>query len=100
MFGNFSWQKKQTEHPLAKERTIYSAMAKKTHRKCAACHSEEGPTWPVLTWNGLDLCFSCIEDMVHKMFLEPMGDQAAEHMLMHVRETHPWILPHPAGGLQ
>lgn len=68
-------------------------MAKKTHRKCAACHSEEGPTWPVLTWNGLDLCFSCIEDMVHKMFLEPMGDQAAEHMLMHVRETHPWILP-------
>ena len=30
MFGNFSWQKKQTEHPLAKERTIYSAMAKKT----------------------------------------------------------------------
>ena len=68
-------------------------MAKKTNRKCAACHSEEGPTWPVLTWNGLDLCFSCIEDMVHKMFLEPMGDQAAEHMLMHVRETHPWILP-------
>ncbi len=47
----------------------------------------------MLTWNGLNLCFSCIEDMVHKMFMEPMGDQAAEHMVMHVKETHPWLLP-------
>ena len=47
----------------------------------------------MLTWNGLNLCFSCIEDMVHKMFLEPMGDQAAEHMVTHVKETHPWLLP-------
>ena len=69
-------------------------MAKnKTPRLCAACQSEEGPTWPVLTWNGLNLCFSCIEDMVHKMFMEPMGDQAAEHMITHIKETHPWILP-------
>ena len=68
-------------------------MARKMNRQCAACHTPEGPTWPVLTWNGLDLCFSCIEDMVHKMFQEPMGDQAADHMLMHIRETHPWILP-------
>lgn len=66
---------------------------KKTVRHCAACQSPEGPTWPVLTWNGLNLCFSCIEDLVHQMFLEPMGDQAAEHMLTHVKETHPWLLP-------
>ena len=66
---------------------------KKTPRRCAACQSQEGPTWPVLTWNGLNLCFSCIEDMVHSMFMEPMGDQAAEHMLTHVRETHPWLMP-------
>ncbi len=66
---------------------------KKKTRHCAACQSPEGPTWPVLTWNGLNLCFSCIEDMVHNMFLEPMGDQAAEHMISHVRETHPWLLP-------
>ena len=66
---------------------------KKTTRHCAACQTPEGPTWPVLTWNGLNLCFSCIEDIVHKMFMEPMGDQAAEHMVMHVKETHPWLLP-------
>ena len=66
---------------------------KKTTRHCAACQTPESPTWPILTWNGLNLCFSCIEDMVHKMFLEPMGDQAAEHMVMHVKETHPWLLP-------
>ena len=66
---------------------------KKKTRHCAACQTPEGPTWPILTWNGLNLCFSCIEDMVHKMFMEPMGDQAAEHMVMHVKETHPWLLP-------
>ncbi|MBE6434799.1 MAG: ATP-dependent Clp protease ATP-binding subunit ClpX [Akkermansiaceae bacterium] len=66
---------------------------KKTTRHCAACQTPEGPTWPVLTWNGLNLCFSCIEDIVHKMFMEPMGDQAAEHMVMHIKETHPWLLP-------
>ena len=66
---------------------------KHTKRLCAACQTPESPTWPVLTWNGLNLCFSCIEDMVHKMFLEPMGDQAAEHMVAHVKETHPWLLP-------
>ncbi len=66
---------------------------KHTKRLCAACQTPESPTWPVLTWNGLNLCFSCIEDMVHKMFLEPMGDQAAEHMVSHVKETHPWLLP-------
>ncbi|MBR7109096.1 MAG: hypothetical protein IKC90_03575, partial [Akkermansia sp.] len=59
---------------------------KKTTRHCAACQTPEGPTWPVLTWNGLNLCFSCIEDIVHKMFMEPMGDQAAEHMVMHIKE--------------
>ena len=66
---------------------------KKNVRHCAACQSPEGPTWPVLTWNGLNLCFSCIEDLVYQMFLEPMGDQAAEHMLTHVRETHPQLMP-------
>ncbi len=66
---------------------------KKNVRHCAACQTPEGPTWPVLTWNGLNLCFSCIEDLVYQMFLEPMGDQAAEHMLTHVRETHPQLMP-------
>ena len=66
---------------------------KKNVRHCAACQTPEGPTWPVLTWNGLNLCFSCIEDLVYHMFLEPMGDQAAEHMLTHVRETHPQLMP-------
>lgn len=62
-------------------------------RQCAACQALEGAEWPVLTWHGLNLCFSCIEDIVHNMLREPMGDQAADHLLQHVRLLHPGILP-------
>ncbi len=65
----------------------------KKKRTCVFCRETEGDTWPVLSWNGIDMCFSCIENMLYQMLREPMGDQAAEHMLQHVAEAHPQLLP-------
>ncbi len=62
-------------------------------RTCVFCREMEADTWPVLTWNGIDICFSCLENMLHQMLHEPMGDQAAQHMLMHVSDVHPQLLP-------
>ncbi len=62
-------------------------------RTCVFCREMEADTWPVLTWNGIDICFSCLENMLHQMLHEPMGDQAAQHMLMHVSDAHPQLLP-------
>lgn len=66
---------------------------KKENRVCVFCREKEDDTWPVLTWNGIDICFTCLENMLHQMLHEPMGDQAAQHMLMHVSEAHPQLLP-------
>lgn len=66
---------------------------KKKIRTCVFCRESESDTWPVLTWNGIDICFSCLENMLYQMLREPMGDQAAQHMLMHVGEAHPQLLP-------
>ncbi|MBR2126019.1 MAG: ATP-dependent Clp protease ATP-binding subunit ClpX [Akkermansia sp.] len=66
---------------------------KKDKRMCVFCHEMEADTWPILTWNGINICFTCLEDMLHQMLREPMGDQAAQHMLMHVGEAHPQLMP-------
>ena len=57
---------------------------KKEKRTCVFCREQEAETWPVLTWNGIDICFTCLENMLYQMLREPMGDQAAQHMLHHV----------------
>lgn len=66
---------------------------KKKKRTCVFCRETEADTWPVLSWNGIDMCFSCVENMLYQMLREPMGDQAAQHMLMHVAEAHPQLMP-------
>ncbi len=68
-------------------------MATKKTRTCVFCRETEADNWPVLTWNGLEICFSCLENMLHQMLREPMGDQAAQHILMHVSEAHPQLMP-------
>ena len=68
-------------------------MSNKKIRTCVFCRETEADNWPVLTWNGLEICFSCLENMLHQMLREPMGDQAAQHMLMHVAEAHPQLMP-------
>ena len=69
-------------------------MAKKKEKRvCVFCREQEADTWPVLTWNGIDICFTCLENMLYQMLREPMGDQAAQHMLQHVGEAHPQLMP-------
>ncbi|MBQ3218229.1 MAG: ATP-dependent Clp protease ATP-binding subunit ClpX [Akkermansia sp.] len=69
-------------------------MAKKKEKRvCVFCREQEGDTWPELTWNGIDICFTCLENMLYQMLREPMGDQAAQHMLQHVAEAHPQLMP-------
>ncbi len=68
-------------------------VKKKEKRVCVFCREQEGDTWPELTWNGIDICFTCLENMLCQMLREPMGDQAAQHMLMHVSEAHPQLMP-------
>ncbi|MDO5471145.1 MAG: ATP-dependent Clp protease ATP-binding subunit ClpX [Akkermansia sp.] len=66
---------------------------KKDKRVCVFCREQEADTWPVLSWNGIDMCFTCLENMLYQMLREPMGDQAAQHMLQHVAEAHPQLMP-------
>lgn len=66
---------------------------KKDKRTCVFCREQEADTWPVLSWNGIDMCFTCLENMLYQMLREPMGDQAAQHMLQHVAEAHPQLMP-------
>ena len=69
-------------------------MAKKKEKRvCVFCREQEADTWPEMTWNGIDICFTCLENMLCQMLREPMGDQAAQHMLMHVSEAHPQLMP-------
>ena len=38
-------------------------MAKKKEKRvCVFCREQEADTWPEMTWNGIDICFTCLEN--------------------------------------
>ncbi len=72
-------------------------MASK-NRLCSLCGGEENEGRPMLTIDGANICFQCVEGMTYKMLCSEIGDIAAERIVSLVRGTHPEVLPQEEGA--
>ena len=60
---------------------------------CRICGQKHSAKRPMLSLDGLSICFPCIEQLNYHMFISNMGDIAAERVLSIIRGTHPEMMP-------
>lgn len=68
-------------------------MAKNQAKCCALCGGEESKGRPMLSLEGFNVCFQCVETLDYHMFTSKMGDIAADRVMNLIRNTHPELLP-------
>ncbi len=60
---------------------------------CRICGQKHSANRPMLSLDGLSICFPCIEQLNYHMFVSNMGDIAADRVLSIIRGTHPEMMP-------
>ena len=65
----------------------------KQDKTCNFCGKKHSAHLPMLSLDGLSICFPCIEQLNYHMFVSNMGDIAADRVLSIIRSTHPEMMP-------
>ena len=65
----------------------------KQDKTCNFCGKKHSAHLPMLSLDGLTICFPCIEQLNYHMFVSNMGDIAADRVLSIIRSTHPEMMP-------